>query len=360
MTLDESVIKAYYQKYHNLNIDDNQIKCTEAYKCLYFYSDLKFKNKVNYVYYYLSNSEIKSLWNCLSIEKEYNSLVLKSLNALLAYYKNKYSLTYDKNKDIITKLIINDDILKLLKKDINKIDKISLFISSIHDSYSEISEIYSAFKDIILIEENEYNRIDQNNCSIKLPFKQLFYPDSRTNFYLTFFNFFQNLDNNLKYESYSQSATTYHLKQLEKLNKIKIHCITKDLKINLNKYYESFHNVNNKDIQMYNVIFEKIDSFHLEDLDYVFNIFHNLKINNKYLNYYLKNNNIYFKINNLSKIKLLTSKDFDDFKFTLALVLEILLNMKDDFNEVFIQNKKAKYVDASLQRQMHIYNEKLK
>lgn len=111
---------------------------------------------------------------------------------------------------------------------------------------------------------------------------------------------------------------------------------------------------------MYNVIFEKIDSFHLEDLDYVFNIFHNLKINNKYLNYYLKNNNIYFKINNLSKIKLLTSKDFDDFKFTLALVLEILLNMKDDFNEVFIQNKKAKYVDASLQRQMHIYNEKLK
>ncbi len=360
MTLDESVIKAYYQKYHDLNIDDNQIKNTQAYKSLCFYNNLKFKNKVNYLYYYLSDSEIKSLWNCLSIEKEYDNLILKSLNALLAYYKSKYSLTYDKNKDIITKLIINDDILKLLKKDINKIDKISLFISSIHDSYSEIVEIYSAFKDIILVNEIEYNRIDQNYCSIKLPFKQLFYPDSRTNFYLTFFNFFQDLDNNLKYESYSQAATTYYLKLLEKLNKIKIYSITKELKINLNKYYEPFHNFNNRDVQMYNVVFEKIDSFHLNDLNCLYNIFSNLKIDDKYLNYYVKNNNVYFKISNLSKIKLLTSKDLDDFKFTLALVLEILLNMKDDFSETFIQNMKIKYIDASLQRKMQIYSKYIK
>ena len=142
----------------------------QAYKSLCFYNNLKFKNKVNYLYYYLSDSEIKSLWNCLSIEKEYDNLILKSLNALLAYYKSKYSLTYDKNKDIITKLIINDDILKLLKKDINKIDKISLFISSIHDSYSEIVEIYSAFKDIILV--NDMRQTWQLNSPYTISYSQ--------------------------------------------------------------------------------------------------------------------------------------------------------------------------------------------
>ena len=358
MNLDERVIKAYYQKYFNQNIDDELIKQTRAYNLLIFYGPLNFKKKIDYLYFYLSNTEIKSLWNSLSIENIYNKLILQSLNALIAYYKDKYPLIYNKKSEIITHLIMNEDILKLLKNDISKVKKIKCIYRALCDSYVEIRDIYSFFKDIIIVLENDYYRIDQNNCSIKLPFKQLFYPDSKTNFYLTFFNFFQDLPEHQKYESYSQSATTYRLKQFAKNDKIKILNMEKDLKLNLNKYYESFHDFNDKKVQMYDVVFEKLDSFHYEDLDYLLLVFSNLNI--KHLDYYLKDDKVYFKTNIQNKFKSLKSKNINDFKFSLGLILEIMLNIQDDFNEAFSENKKTKYIDASLQRQMSIQNKLLK
>ena len=358
MSLEERVIKAYYQKYFSKNINDEDVKNTKAYNMLYFDKNLNLKKKIDYLYYYLSNTEIKTLWNSLGIESIYNNLILESLNALIAYYKNKYPLTCNKNKEIITELIMNEDILRLLRKDISKFKKIHCICNAVINSYVEIKDIYSFLKDIVIVDEEEYFRIDQNNCSIKLPFKQLFYPDSRTNFYLTFFNFFQDLPENKKYESFSQAVTTYRLKQFAKINKIKIVNIEKDLKLNLNKYYESFHDFNDKDIQMYNVVFEKLSSFHYEDLDYLFEVFNNLKINN--LNYYLKDDKVYFKTNIKNKFSSLKNKNLNDFKLSIAIILEIMLNIQDDFSEAFSENKKTNYIDASLQRQISIQHKIIK
>ena len=358
MSLEERVIKAYYQKYFNKTIDNEIIVHTNAYKFLKFYGCLSFKKKIDYLYFYLSNTEIKTLWNSLGIEQMYNNLILESLNALIAYYKDKYPLTCDKNSEIITKLIMNEDILRLLRKDISKFKKIHCICNAALDSYIEIKDIYSFLKDIVIVDEDEYFRIDQNKCSIKLPLKQLFYPDSRTNFYLTFFNFFQDLPENKKYESFSQAVTTYRLKQFAKINKIKIVNINKDLKLNLNKYYESFHDFNDKEVQMYNVVFEKIDSFHYEDLDYLYEAFANLNI--KHLNYYLKDNKVYFKTNIQNKFKALKNKNLNDFKLSLAIILEIMLNIQNDFSEAFSENKKTKYIDASLQRQRRIQDKLIK
>ena len=352
------VIKAYYQKYFSITINDEDVKNTKAYNMLYFDKNLNLKKKIDYLYFYLSNTEIKNLWNSIGIEQMYNNLILESLNALIAYYKDKYPLTYNKNSEIITKLIMNEDVLRLLKKDISKFKKIHCICNAAINSYVEIKDIYSFLKDIVIVDEKEYFRIDQNNCSIKLPFKQLFYPDSRTNFYLTFFNLFQDLPENKKYESYSQAATTYRLKQFAKINKIKIININKDLKLNLNKYYESFHDFNDKEVQMYNVVFEKIDSFHYEDLDYLYEAFDNLNIKN--LNYYLKDDKVYFKTNIQNKFKSLKNKNLNDFKLSLALILEIMLNIQNDFSEAFSENKKTKYIDASLQRQRRIQDKLIK
>ena len=345
------VIKTYYEKYYNQTIDSDLIKETIAFKSLKFY-DVSFKKKINYIYFYLSNSDITSLWNSLSIEPLYNKLVLQTINALIAYYKDKYPLIYNKKAEIITNLIMNEDVCKLLKKDINKITKIHCIYHAILASYKEVTDIYAFLNDITMINEKDYYRIDQNNCSIKLPFKQLFYPNNYTNFYLTFFNFFQDLEEHQKYESFSQAVTTYRLKQLAKIGKIKILNIEKDLKMNLNKYYEAFHKEHDKNVQMYNVVFEKLDSFHYEDINYLDAFFTNLKINN--LSYYLKDNKIYFKTNVYHKIKALKGKSLNDFKLSLAIILEIMLNMQDDFNEMYVQNKKLEYIDVSLHKQKKI------
>ena len=125
MTLEENVIKKYYQKYYNLNVKDNALKKLPEYNLLRFYPNLRFKRKIDYLYYYLNNNDLKSFWNGLCIGQKYNELIFKSLNALLAYYKNKYPLIYNKNSEDIANLIINEDILKLLKKDISKIKKMN-------------------------------------------------------------------------------------------------------------------------------------------------------------------------------------------------------------------------------------------
>ncbi len=360
MTLEENVIKKYYQKYYNLNVKDNALKKLPEYNLLRFYPNLRFKRKIDYLYYYLNNNDLKSFWNGLCIGQKYNELIFKSLNALLAYYKNKYPLIYNKNSEDIANLIINEDILKLLKKDISKIKKMYCSFEAMHDSYMQINEIYSCSKDVIIVNESEYDRLEQNHSSLKLPFKQLFYPDSRTNFYLTFFNFFQDLSCHQKYESFSQAATTYYLKQLAKINKIKILSLEKDLKINLNRYYEPFHNTANKDIQMYNVVFDKVASFNYNDLTYLYTIFKSLSIDVNSLKYYFKEDKIYFKTNMQYKFQALKNKNINDIKLSLAIILEILFNMKADFTETYQENKKIRYLDASLQRQLQINSEIIK
>ena len=167
MSLEERVIKEYYQKYFNKTINDKAIKYTNAYNLLFFYDNLNFKKKIDYLYFYLSNTEIKFLWNSLSIENMYNKLILQSLNALIAYYKDKYPLIYNKKSEIIANLIMNEDIFRLLKNDISKFKKIKCIYHALWDSYVEIKDIYSFFKDIVIVDEKEYCRIDQNNCSIK-------------------------------------------------------------------------------------------------------------------------------------------------------------------------------------------------
>ena len=111
---------------------------------------------------------------------------------------------------------------------------------------------------------------------------------------------------------------------------------------------------------MYNVVFDKVASFNYNDLTYLYTIFKSLSIDVNSLKYYFKEDKIYFKTNMQYKFQALKNKNINDIKLSLAIILEILFNMKADFTETYQENKKIRYLDASLQRQLQINSEIIK
>lgn len=119
-----------------------------------------------------------------------------------------------------------------------------------------------------------YN-ITQNINSLSLLFHSFRYPNAQTYFFVELFNFYQNLPLNedYPYHSFSQSITTYCLKEMEKRGLISI---VKQLKSssspsNLGKCMELFGNFQyrREEVSMYHIYFYKLRSFNNQDTSFL-------------------------------------------------------------------------------------------
>lgn len=296
--------------------------------------------KVDYLYSFLSSCDISSLVSDFGYDG-YSSR-LKAYKAMVSYYRSKLPVMDDLDMSFICECILKSDFRKVLVHDIGFRSICKCNYESFKEAIKVLS-FYSFFKSAIISYDNGYYDIEQNKYSLKLLLRSLFYPDYRSNFLVTFFNCFQDLDLNNVYCSYSQALTSYYLKVFERLGKIKIVSFTESERMNLNGYKSVFLNSSFNDSQMYEVYFEKLSSFS----DDVFGDF----LGKNFVSYY-SDGKVYYRLNSLYLLK---SFDFNKFKVNFGLAsnefLNILTDAYNDFLEEFSYSRSKKYVTKSLQLQ---------
>lgn len=85
---------------------------------------------------------------------------------------------------------------------------------SVYAKYYHLEECFIVEK----LKVFECYNITQNTVSLSLLFRSFRYPNAQTYFFVELFNFYQNLSlyEDYLYQSFSQSITTYCLKEMEK------------------------------------------------------------------------------------------------------------------------------------------------
>ena len=352
MTLEEKVIKKYYELCFAEIINDKDIPETVEYKSL-----IKIKNipisgeKRDYIFKYLKAIDIKILWNFLSESIVYKESKMKIYKALIEYYKNKYPTMNEKEKTKIAEKIVKLDIKKYMISDLTLEDKIACNIKAFSSALKEINDYYQLFSNYVVVKESKSNiktsiyNIDQNIYSIKAPIENIFSNDSRAIFYKIFFNLFQDLKQGPTYGSYSQAATTYFLKQLERQNKIKIISICKDNKMNLKGYHEVLGNIYPKECQMYSVQFVKIRDFEKNEIYEIQSLLESTRLPLKNWNFSIKNNKIYLTLN-----KELSKENLKKAKESFKVISRILEDYQQEYLDEFETKKEKNYIQMILKK----------
>ena len=160
-------------------------------------------------------------------------------------------------------------------------------------------------KDKFIVEEDEnenycYYDITQNLQSLPLIFSSANYPDVKTCFFVELINFFQSIpiQTTYPYRSYSQSLTTYCLKQLNRSQLIKIVFSEPEEKRDLDDYAQPLGNFNLKsEVSMTEAYFYKLRSLDKRDLSLIENIAKILDIDLSNLEVCYVNEKVHLKLN---------------------------------------------------------------
>ncbi len=143
-----------------------------------------------------------------------------------------------------------------------------------------------------------YYDISQNLYSLPLLLDSCYYSNATTSFFIEAFNFYQDLPKNsdFPYHIFSQSVTTYCLKELARHQMITLKSIQSD-KSELNNYMEMLGNYEYKSpiVQMYDNYFYKKRNLMKKDISLLKSMMHILNIDISNLKIVSKGNKIYIR-----------------------------------------------------------------
>ncbi len=148
------------------------------------------------------------------------------------------------------------------------------------------------------IDNGKVYDIFQNLYSLPLLFSALKYPDAKICFFVELINFYQTLEENVLYQSFSQSFTTYCLKILGRNKIIDLVHFKNSKNVDLNSHMEMLGNFHYKNscVPMYIVNFYKLRSLNEVDIPLIKNLAYFLDINLSILEFIYKNDKMYIQL----------------------------------------------------------------
>lgn len=153
------------------------------------------------------------------------------------------------------------------------------------------------YKEKNYVNNEECYTLSQNCFSLKLLFSSLFFDDAKICFIVEAFNYFQDLEENILYESFSQSLTTFILEQMKRKKIIDGEYIKRN-SVDLKEHMEMLGNYDYKKskVTMYSYYFYKLRSFAYKDIPFIKKVLMTLNIDISNIIVREKNNKIYLKV----------------------------------------------------------------
>ena len=183
--------------------------------------------------------------------------------------------------------------------------------------------------------------ISQSKYSLPLLFAALKYPDAKTCFFIELFNFYQNLDFNILYRSFSPAMTTYALQELSRKHLIDFKIDTRSYFLDLSDYGKILGNYNlfkNEKERIYLVYFYKLSSIKKEHLSTIISLAKIVGIDFSNIKVYLKNDIMYLGLEKRILLKRLLSLEYfkklcQQRKIISDIVNEAKSYIFEDFND---------------------------
>ncbi len=153
--------------------------------------------------------------------------------------------------------------------------------------------------------------ITQNLFSMSLLFSSFCYPDAKTCFFVEAFNFYQDLEPKVLYESFSQSITTYILQNMNKRHLITGEYV-KNKSAELGSRMEMLGNYDykNGNVTMYLFYFYKLRSFEQKDIKFLKSLFRLLEMDISNIAIVIKQGKIYLKLKREFILKQLVTGEY--------------------------------------------------